>query len=171
MMSLTRFALVCLLTLGALGQSFAESNDDFARDLYLGLPGPEMDLQFYGGGAGPIVGAHTKQKDDRNGGFCRATAAVYPGAPVEYACYGQLLTDADARDAYEGSTAGEMSVLFSINGNTLVGSAWLEKVVQLPDFSIPLLCVKTHAVVPNPVPSYTCFKELVPIGGGASIGN
>lgn len=167
---LSRVLLAALMTFASASQALAQTKEEFARDIYLNLPGREANLARYQDGH-ILVGVNVNQKNDENGGFCRASAAVYPGAEISYACYGELLTGDEARAAYEGSRESAIQVLFSIDGSTMVGSAWAEKTVSLPEFGVPLLCVKTNAVVPNPVPSYTCFRELVPIGGGASIGN
>jgi hypothetical protein len=147
-----------------------KAKEDWSRDQYNRISGSAETLERSQDGH-VIVGVHIEQKTEDADNFCRATTPVYPGAQPTHACYSAILDGDEARSAYESSAKPPINVLFSIDGHTRVGGAWNEKIAQDPASGIQVLCVKTHAVVPNPIPTYKCFNELVPLGGGASIGN
>lgn len=60
-----------------------------AKGTYDALEGAEFAVSFSAGGAHPVVGAITKQKNSQRG-FCRARGAVIPRPVYSYACYVQI---------------------------------------------------------------------------------
>jgi hypothetical protein len=89
-----------------------------------------------------MVGAR-KTKKEIGGMVCLKTTVVHPNAKPSYSC--ALRNDYDAKKVYDALDAKE-----ELQNSRTVGSATFVKKVG------PLVCSKSQAVVPNPVPSYSC---------------
>jgi hypothetical protein len=161
--------LAALLLLSASLSAPAQANElDWAGQKFENLKSQEETLSRSQNG-GRIIGMHETQKDAGSNGFCRKSAAVAPHAQPHYSCYTIELDGREARAAYNSSRDPETNVMFYSGNSPRLGQSWMEKLVDVRGAEV--LCVKTSAVVPKPVPSFTCYSTRPPLGGGISIGN
>jgi hypothetical protein len=165
--------LVLSLLLLVLGSGLAAAapsgpgSPDQAR--FDGLAGRPMILELRSAD-GPMVGAEIAQKGDADG-FCRRYTPVVPNATSTYQCFWKYVDGRLSKKYYRASRAPEIGVTFyTESGDMLLGSSWAEREATLYDGDLKLLCVKTAAVVPHPVPAYQCYTDTPMMGGGGISG-
>jgi hypothetical protein len=130
--------------------------DNRAKILYSRISSTESSLSFSDASGGIILGVSTYEKSI-DGLLCRKTQAVVPNPVPSYNCWVRMnYTAAQFKSLYLGLKTTEYRVAVSDakTGLPLVGSSLAEKSGQ------GYFCQKRSAVVPNPVPSYTCWKNL-----------
>lgn len=130
--------------------------DNRAKTLYGRFTSAELSLQFFGSGGEPLVGVSTFEKSI-TGLVCRKTQAVVPNPVPEFNCFVKMrVTSAQYKALYLGLKTSEMRVDFSDakTGAPLLGSTTKEK--SASDY----FCQKHTPVVPNPVSSYDCWRNL-----------
>lgn len=89
--------------------------------------------------------------------LCRRTAPVVPEPEFDYRCYLQRrLSDGKAMVVFSLLKVAPVEVRYldPATGAPRVGTTALEKAKG------GLLCQRTEAVVPEPVPSYTCYRDM-----------
>jgi hypothetical protein len=126
--------------------------DNRAQVLYGHLPSTELTLSFSDPITGePLVGSSTYQKSI-SGLICRKTLAVIPNAVPSYNCWVKTHhTAAQSGALYNGLNVSALRVDFGI---PITGSTLLEK------DSAEYFCQKQTPVVPQPVSSYSCWRNL-----------
>ncbi len=119
---------------------------------------------------GRLAGSEVEQKDDA-AGICRKFTPVVPDPTSTYKCYWNYVDGAKARKYYLTSREDEIRVTFyDHDGGVLVGSTWNER-FSIDEHGLPVLCVKTGAVVPHPIYKYLCYAETPPGSGGPGAQN
>lgn len=140
---------------------------DWAEYQYNNLGSTELQLQRSVDNH-PLLGMGVSQKDFPNG-FCRKYSPIVPNPTARYACFREFSSGTGAEQTYEAMNVDAVNVGFYSQGEPLVGVAYAEK--QVEQNSIALICSESYPIVPHPIMSYACYQEMMPIGGGISVGN
>lgn len=140
---------------------------DWAEYQYNNLGSAELQLQRSVNNH-PLLGMGVSQKDFPSG-FCRKYSPVVPNPTSRYACFRAFSSGSDAQQTYESLNVVVENVGFYSQGEPMVGVAYAEKEVEQPTGA--LICSVSYPIVPRPVMSYACYQEMMPIGGGISVGN
>jgi hypothetical protein len=133
--------------------------DNCAKILYSRLSPTEVSLSFYTVMGETLVGVSTHEKSI-DGLLCRKSAGVVIKPVPSYVCLVRMdYTQAQFKSMYLGLKTAELRVAASDakTGSPIVGDELMEKTGQ--DY----VCQRRTAVVPNPVPSYTCWKNIAKV--------
>jgi len=104
----------------------------------------------------PIVGTTVLEKEV-GGLLCRKISAVVPDPIPRYQCFVQLtLSDGQAMTLFQllNVRALEVGYLDAMSGLPRLGVTVMEKMTD------DLICQSSAAVIPEPIPSYTCYTDI-----------